>query len=51
MKADTLTVRLDPDLKAFFKSRAEAEGRSVTQVVIRALEQAAKRWVKAPGDA
>ena len=46
MQDERLTIRVDSDLKARFKERAAVEGRTLAQVVIRALEQAAKRWVK-----
>ena len=44
MPDDRLHIRIGSALKRLFEERAEHERRSLTELVVRAMEQAAKRW-------
>ncbi len=44
MQDVNLTIRMTSELKARLKARADAEKRTISQVVNLALEQAAQRW-------
>lgn len=44
MQDANLTIRIASDLKAKLQSRARLEERSITEIVVRALSQAAARW-------
>ena len=46
MPDDRLHIRIDSDLKRLFEERAERERRSLTELVVRAMQQAAVRWAK-----
>ena len=43
-----LTVRVDPALKADLQKRAATEKRTLSEIVVRCLSQAASRWEKKP---
>lgn len=43
---EKINARIPVTLKRSFEKRAEAENRTVTEILIRAMEQAAKRWGK-----
>lgn len=45
-KDASLTVRIEPDLKAAFTAKADAEGLGLSTLVVRTLRRAALRWNK-----
>ena len=46
---EALNIRIDPELKARLQERAVLEDRTLTQIVIKALTQAATRWNQPTG--
>lgn len=43
---EKINARIPTPLKRAFEDRARSENRTVTEILVRAMEQAAKRWVK-----
>jgi uncharacterized protein (DUF1778 family) len=41
---EKINARIPRSLKKAFEQRAEVENRTLTEILIRAMEQAAKRW-------
>jgi hypothetical protein len=46
MQDESLTIRIDSELKARLKERSVVEKRSVAYLVVRAIEAASKKWKK-----
>ena len=47
MQDANLTIRIPSDLKAQLQSRADAQERTLTQIVVKALSVAARKWPQA----
>jgi predicted transcriptional regulator len=47
MQDANLTIRIPSDLKARLQERADVESRTVTQIVVKALQTASNRWATA----